>query len=258
MGWLWAGSAVSNGCCYGNPAASDEPSIHFPLLTAPARDILVDVKPDDEKHYALQSPVGFRPRPAELGAADDVPMIVEQVEPGSAAAKSGLMPGDKILKVKMLDEWHPPSAFWSRLNNDWPRGRNELQFIVDRNGQELELPPFIPRTIGLHPTQVYETISMFLLLFLLLSFYPFRRHDGEVFVLLMVGYAFHRFLNEILRTEPVEGFQMTLSQLISVGVLVTALAMEIYLRRKPALQNQPPPTSALPIPTPAASSPLGG
>ena len=43
----------------------------------------------------------------------------------------------------------------------------------------VRLPAFVPRTLGLHPTQLYETISMGLCLFLLLSFYPFRRHDGE-------------------------------------------------------------------------------
>jgi prolipoprotein diacylglyceryltransferase len=119
---------------------------------------------------------------------------------------------------------------WQDLLASWPRGRNSVQFTVERNGEETELPPFTPRTIGLHPTQLYETISMVLLLALVLCFYPFRRHDGQVWVLFMVGYSVHRFLNEILRTEPVEGLKMTLSQNISVLVLLAAIGLEIYLR----------------------------
>jgi hypothetical protein len=120
---------------------------------------------------------------------------------------------------------------FSDLLGSWPRGRNSVQFVVDRDGREVELPAFTPRSIGLHPTQVYETISMLLLAVLLLAFYPFRRHDGQVWVLFMVLYAVHRFVNEILRTEPIEGFTMTLSQNISVLVLLAAIALEVYLRK---------------------------
>jgi len=120
---------------------------------------------------------------------------------------------------------------YTDLLNNWPRGRNSIQFIVDRDGKEFELPAFTPRSIGLHPTQLYEIISMVLLLLLVLAFYPFRQHDGQVFVLWMVAYSFHRFLNEILRTEPVEGLNMTLSQNISVLVLAVAIGLEIYLRQ---------------------------
>jgi prolipoprotein diacylglyceryltransferase len=121
-------------------------------------------------------------------------------------------------------------VFSDTLNN-WPRGRNSVQFVVERDGKELELPAFTPRSLGLHPTQIYESVSMVLLLFLLLSFYPFRRHDGQVFELFLVGYAVHRFLNEILRTEPVEGLNMTLSQNFSLLFLLAAIGLEIYLRK---------------------------
>jgi hypothetical protein len=120
---------------------------------------------------------------------------------------------------------------FSDLLNNWPRGRNSVQFVVERDGQEVEPPSFTPRGIGLHPTQLYEMISMVLLLFLCLAFYPYRRHDGQVWVLFMVVYSMHRFLNEILRTEPVEFGRLTLSQGISVGVLLGAIALEIYLRK---------------------------
>ena len=80
------------------------------------------------------------------------------------------------------------------------------------------------------PTQLYETVSMLLLVFLLLAFQPFRRHDGQVVVVLMLGYAIHRFLNEAIRIEPTYALGLTLSQWISVGIFAAALVIEVYLR----------------------------
>ena len=76
----------------------------------------------------------------------------------------------------------------------------------------VDLPAFTPRTVGLYPTQLYETVSMGLLILLLLAYYPYRRHDGQLMVVLMVGYAVHRFINESLRIEPtLGGTPLTLS-----------------------------------------------
>jgi phosphatidylglycerol:prolipoprotein diacylglycerol transferase len=128
--------------------------------------------------------------------------------------------------------------------NQWPRGKSELRLSVERpkrdkdgtpnkNGETevLSLPPFSPTTIGLYPTQLYETLSMVLLMLFLLAYYPFRRHDGQLMVILMLGYALHRFVNESLRIEPSYGGGMTLSQWASVIVVALAVAMEVYLWR---------------------------
>ena len=90
---------------------------------------------------------------------------------------------------------------------------------------------FIPRTIGLNPTQVYETVSMLLLMLFLLAFHPFRHHDGQTMTLFLACYAVHRFLNEILRNDTsAVGFNMTLSQNISILILAFAVCLEIGLR----------------------------
>src|SRR5205823_10349714 len=99
---------------------------------------------------------------------------------------------------------------------DWPRGQHELALTVLRNGKEETIPPFAPRTVSLYPTQLYETVSMVLLILLLVAYYPFRRHDGQLMVLCMMGYAIHRFVNESLRIEPSVGWGLTLSQWGSV------------------------------------------
>jgi prolipoprotein diacylglyceryltransferase len=93
---------------------------------------------------------------------------------------------------------------------------------------------------------------MSLLVLFLLAYYPFRRHDGQLMVLLMVGYAFHRFVNESLRIEPIypAGSGLTLSQWGSVVILAAAVAMEIYLWR-----TMPSRWSRVAVATPQAAAP---
>jgi prolipoprotein diacylglyceryltransferase len=138
---------------------------------------------------------------------------------------------------------------------DWPRGQHELQLTVLRSGEELALAPFAPRTIGLYPTQLYETLSMVLLIFLLLAYYPFRHHDGELMVLCMIGYAIHRFVNESIRIEPTVGLGLTLSQWGSVAIFAAAVGIEAYLWRvMPSRWAQAPTHSSIsPLPGTAAS-----
>src|SRR5205823_7505245 len=94
----------------------------------------------------------------------------------------------------------------------------------------LDLPPISPRTLGLHPTQVYESISMILLVLVLLAYYGLRRRPGEVAVIFIFGYAVHRFLNEALRndTSPV-AFGLTLSQNGSILFFLLGLVLAWYL-----------------------------
>src|SRR5262249_35817365 len=137
---------------------------------------------------------------------------VGAVEPGSAADRAGLKPGDVILKVDGRDV-DSEVGLWAALSPaEWPRGKNDLTLTVARGKETLDLT-FAPKTLGLHPTQLYESISTALLLFLLLAYYPFRRHDGELFALFLMLYPLHRFLDEMLRAdnEPV-ALGMTLSQ----------------------------------------------
>jgi phosphatidylglycerol:prolipoprotein diacylglycerol transferase len=214
-----------NGCCYGNVACPDCPAVSFPL-SAPPRYAMV------EKGY--QTAAGFTLHPR----APDDKAVVELVEPHSPAWNAGLRPGDTITKVngRTVDIADDLDRLF-RVQ-DWPRGKNDVVLTVEHGGHgpARTLPAFTPWTIRLHPTQLYESISMALLFALLMAYYPFRRHDGELMVLFMIGYAAHRFLDEILRvdTDPV-AFHMTLSQNISVLVLAAAFVLALILWRKPAL-----------------------
>jgi phosphatidylglycerol:prolipoprotein diacylglycerol transferase len=217
-----------NGCCYGNIAPTDCPAIHFPIHSFAGRLGDVNGGPVSE---GLQAVAGFTMSP---GAKDD--RTVGAVDASSDAARAGLEPGDVIVKADDTEiKDYPHLDLYLRNPQFWQNGKTDVQLTVLRDGQEKELPAFEPRTLGLHPTQVYETISMLLLFLLLLAYTPFRRHDGEVFLLFLVCYPLHRFLNEMLRndTDPV-AFNMTLSQNGSILVLLVAVALWIWVLRKPA------------------------
>jgi phosphatidylglycerol---prolipoprotein diacylglyceryl transferase len=90
-------------------------------------------------------------------------------------------------------------------------------------------------SLPVHPTQLYASIAGFVTLGLLLAYFPQRRRKGEVIALLMILYALTRWPIEVLRSDERAVFAgMTLSQNISVVVLVCGLALWFSLRRQGA------------------------
>jgi phosphatidylglycerol---prolipoprotein diacylglyceryl transferase len=318
-----------NGCCWGQVACPEcqpmplPPELgQFPLLAAHAKR-QVTWPPDDDARlpqiHGLQTTVGFS-IPSRDYVTRDPRSLVLAVEPGGAAERAGLRPGDRIVEFNgetnrflieitgsaktladaadraaesgaqvrrverpgkiaaILAETDDPeilSVVRGRLSalgtqgtvathdslyefvRGGPLGAKRLDLVVERDGQRVPIA-FTPRTVTFFPTQVYETISMVLVAILLIAFQPFRRHDGQVIVVLMLCYAVHRFLNEAIRTEPTYGFGLTLSQWISIGIFLAAIGLELALRRtQPKL-----PPGAIPLgygarPIPSGSAATG-
>lgn len=209
-----------NGCCYGHVCPTGEGlGIRYPLLTAPARDLVVGRGWQTSAGFGLEESSSLLP---------DAPPVIGPIEPQSAAARAGLSRGDIIQRVngqpvRNIDELR--RAFF-----DWPRGLKTIHLSIRRAGQEIEIE-FQPQTFPLYPTQVYESISMVLLLFVILTYYPFRRYYGQAFVVWMLGYSVHRFFNEALRddTDPVL-WRLTLSQVGSILLFLMAVLLNFALR----------------------------
>ncbi len=206
-----------NGCCYGAVACPSCPAVGFPLAAAP-RFALVKA--------GYQTAAGFT-------LATEETARVGAVEPGSPAEASGLKAGDVIVQAdgQEIRSASDLSAYLADAGT-WPRGKADLQLMVVHEGEKtpVALPAIQPRTLGLHPTQLYESISMTLLFFLLTAYYPFRQHDGEVMALLMVCYGVHRYINELLRSDP---RPMAFESNVSILLIVVGLALGLWLWRQP-------------------------
>ncbi len=225
-----------NGCCWGHAACPECPAAYFPLMTTPAREMVRD----------YQTSAGFAMDPS---AKDD--RTVGAVEPDSAATAAGLEPGDVIVKVD-----GEPVASYDKLATalvyERPRGKKDVALTVRRSGQEVALPPYIPRTVGLFPTQIYESVSMFLVFLVLLALYPLRKYDGQVMVVFMLCYAVHRFFNETLRHDtPSYALGLTASQWFSVGIFAAGIAVHFWRRRYPLPTDAGRPEAKQPIAQPA-------
>jgi phosphatidylglycerol:prolipoprotein diacylglycerol transferase len=233
-----------NGCCWGHVACPACPAVRFPLMTTPARYPDPD-RPNENGLWLYQTSAGFA---MDRQAKDD--RTVGAVEPDSAATAAGLEPGDVIVSV----DGKPVAGYQdlvAALTADRPRGKKDVSLTVRRGGQETALPAYIPRTIGLVPTQVYESVSMFLLFLVLLALYPLRNYHGQVMVVLMLCYAVHRYFNETLRDDTPSYFGQTISQWISIGIFAAGILLHLWRRGHPLRSAADRLTSKAPMAQPA-------
>lgn len=92
-----------------------------------------------------------------------------------------------------------------------------------------------PRSLALHPTQIYDSINAGLLALTTYLYYPYRRRAGEVMAIGWMLYPINRFLIEFLRSdEPANYVGLTLSQWVSLGLFACGAAFFVWLQRQPA------------------------
>jgi phosphatidylglycerol---prolipoprotein diacylglyceryl transferase len=221
-----------NGCCYGS--VSELPwHVTFPKFSsrfeATQPDDLRQFSPPYQDQASRGELHGFRLNP-EKGE----PAVVTRVDPGTPAAEAGLKAGDSIVainnfqilsprdsKITMLDMVKTPQAVHLKL----------------RDGRTIDIPATtLPdRSRPVHPTQLYSAIDGGILGWLLWSFFPYRRRDGEAIALLLTIHPITRFLLEVIRTdEPaVFGTGLTISQNVSLGLLACSFGLWWYLSRQP-------------------------
>jgi phosphatidylglycerol:prolipoprotein diacylglycerol transferase len=207
-----------NGCCYGGETDKRW------AVTFPRESVLYSEQVSFGRMYSLRvGPLDENnPRP-----------VVKSVDENSPAAEAGVQPGMKIARINGRQVSHLAEA------------RQELMLAFDSGqqlslqtdaGQIYELPlSRPPRSRKVHPTQIYSSVNAALLAWVLWSFYPYRRRDGEVIALLALLYPIARFLLEVIRIDEsaVFGTGLSISQNISVGLFVSALVFWVYLWNQP-------------------------
>jgi phosphatidylglycerol:prolipoprotein diacylglycerol transferase len=115
---------------------------------------------------------------------------------------------------------------------------------------QLEAKAAAHRSLPVHPTQAYSTITAGLLALILDRIYWRRRRDGQVVCALLLMEPIARYLIETLRADnPIDTFGFTVSQAIAVGLTLTGLIGFFVLRALPA--RSPRAVVWIPPPEPA-------
>ena len=217
-----------NGCCYGQVAcAACLAPATFPMC-APPRDVTVAA--------GYQTVAGFTTDGRKAGKVDpDSPAFAAGLREGSLITAVN---GAEVKSAEQLDLALGSLGTWE------PRGRTRLDLaFIPPGSKEAQTISIYPRTVGLYPTQLYEVMSMFLLLLVLLAYYPLRHNPGQVAAVLMVGYGIHRYLNELLRDDPrPKGLESYGSVFLVAGGLLmwTWLAFKAPDPPPPPVDLQPP------------------
>jgi phosphatidylglycerol:prolipoprotein diacylglycerol transferase len=121
------------------------------------------------------------------------------------------------------------------------------------------LPPAAEFSLPVHPTQLYAALAGVIILAILCAYFPRRRRDGEVMAPLMILYSLTRWPIESLRGDETAVFAgMTMSQNISVGLLLLGLVFWVQLSSRPAGRHVDSAELREPQGPPSAPKPGGG
>jgi len=208
-----------NGCCFGGACPDASYGLTFPAGSPP---------------YLQQEESGWR---TGIWLADkDGQIVVAYIAPNSAAAASELKVGDTIAGVNGAKV---PSLAEARERLAAASTSLEIETADGRIVRFLNPQP-PARSVPIHATQLYAAIDAALLALVLWFFYPYRRHDGEVFALLVTVHPISRFLLEMIRSdEPGQfGTELTISQWLSLAILAAACVLWWYVERQTGFRVQ--------------------
>jgi phosphatidylglycerol:prolipoprotein diacylglycerol transferase len=209
-----------NGCCYGGE--SDLPwAVQFPARSPP---------------YLQQVQTG-RLYGFELASTLSAPPRVERVQPGSAAARGGLRKGDVLASVEgqPVGSVEEARRLLMQHYDDPPRLLLRRE-SGKRYSWTLPRPP--AKSLHVHPVQLYSAIDALVLTAFLLAWDPYRRRQGELLAWMLTIHPISRYLQEVIRVDEASmfGTGLSISQLISLGLLLAGVALWWYLLRQPAAE----------------------
>ena len=212
-----------NGCCYGGLCTLPW-AVTFPPNSPP----FIDQLAEGQMH-------GLRLFEGEAKPREDRPMLIAPDKESRELEEVESI--NRYLVKNKLDALSVLGQAYSE--------RKEVTVTTD-SGSVITGPPATnERSLPVHPTQVYSAVNAGLIAWLLWSYYPGRRRHGEVILLLLTIYPVSRFLLEVIRTDedPIFGTGLSISQNVSIGILVLALLAWPVLWRQPPIKATEPKAS---------------
>lgn len=208
---------LMNGCCYGG-VCDHGWAIEFPP-DAPA--YRAQIRSGQLFGFKLSRDLKAEPR-------------ILAVTPNSPADRAGLKPNELLKNINGYAVSTSEEA--SSVLEQVFYQHQPLQ-MEPEDGPAITVPAIEPpeHSLPVHPTQIYSVIDGLVLCLVLLIFSRFTRRDGAVFALLMSTYPVTRFYIESLRSDeaPIFGTGLSISQNVSLVLLVCAVALWIYILRQP-------------------------
>lgn len=194
-----------------------------------------------------------------LAGEPSEPPVIARIEPGSPAAESSLAAGDRIAAVagvvrdytdqgKLEDQpFRREVDSVDEARSALLRAKTEgvpLTIEATRQASTGEAPRAVsaqwttaapPRSLPVHPVQVYAAIDALLICLVLLAYSPYRRSDGEVIGLALLIYPIVRFLEEVIRIDEfsVFGTGLSISQNVSLFVFAAGVVLWCYILTRP-------------------------
>jgi len=85
----------------------------------------------------------------------------------------------------------------------------------------------------LHPTQLYDSLGLLILFFVLKGFGPRKKFDGEVFILYLIAASFLRFMVEFFRADHTLIWEsLSVFQITTLGFMSIALYAYLHLKSR--------------------------
>jgi len=168
------------------------------------------------------------------GAGEDPPVIAA-VEPESEAEAHELAPGQLVVSIGGVPVKTVEHAQSQLLRTTGAGNEVRIDVADDSIERHWKIAGAAPRSLPVHPAQLYSFVDAVLLCFLLLAFEPFKRRDGELTALVLTLHPISRFLLEVIRVDEsaVFGTGMSISQNISIAIFLGGLGLWAYLLWKP-------------------------
>ena len=218
---------LMNGCCYGG-----ESTLPW-AITFPRENHADSLSPPYAEQASLGRFYGFRIGAAPTDSGDDSgAIIIEQVDAGSLADRAGLKAGEAVTAINGRSIATEEAAHLAIL--DALSAGDPLVVRTADGTRRIAAVAAPPRSLPVHPAQIYSAIDAALLGWVLWSFYPFRRHDGEVLALMLMIHPISRFLLETVRVDeaPVWGTGLSISQNLSVALFLVGLILWVSVGRR--------------------------
>jgi len=133
-------------------------------------------------------------------------------------------------------------------------GGEHIGFVYEQHLAREWIAPTATHSLPVHPVQLYESFSLFLLSAILFWAWRRRRFPGQIFLLYLLGYPVIRFTLEYFRGDAERGIYglFSTSQYLSIAVFLGAILLWLVIKDR---RIEPAPADDKPSPEPETVPP---